>query len=102
MITLEGSHFTIVDYRDFYDVPRRILAKDDAGQYWVFSSFFDEDVDEYQDRFSLYFAGSDLAEAKVAFVKHCEFESGQPLISVSILRFAFDATTRSAFTIVER
>ncbi|WP_312320644.1 hypothetical protein [Stenotrophomonas sp.] len=95
----EGSHFIVVDYRGFYDVPRHILARDEAGSYWVFASFFDDDIDEYQDHFSLYFAGGDLAEAKAAFVRHCEVEPGQSLCSVPILRCTFDETSRAAFTI---
>lgn len=40
-------------YREFYDVPRMVVAKSTSGTF-LFYSRFDEDLDDYIDRYEVY------------------------------------------------
>jgi len=51
---LPVGNCTIIEYRDFYDVPRAMLVQDDAGRRFFFDCPFDDDADEYPDVFDVY------------------------------------------------
>lgn len=57
----------IVTYRDFFDVPRYVLAQDAHGHLWVLDCPFDETTDDYAQHYSLYDAGTHLDSARSVF-----------------------------------
>ena len=99
MIRPTGNHFTIVEYRDFYDIPRRILAKDQGGAFWILDSIFDDEVDDYQDHFTLFFASQELVQAQRLFSEHCEGRFGLPSFDLPVSRLLFDPTKRASFAL---
>jgi len=46
-------HWRVIEYREFYDVPRMIVAADDEGLY-LFYSRFDQGADEYLRHYEVY------------------------------------------------
>jgi len=46
-------HWATIRYRDFYDVPRIFITVHDGKQY-LFDCPFDDDLDEYSDRYRVY------------------------------------------------
>lgn len=51
---LPEGQCAIIEYRDFYDMPRAMLVQDDAGRRFFFDCPFDEEADEYPDVFVVY------------------------------------------------
>ncbi|WP_313460001.1 hypothetical protein [Stenotrophomonas sp.] len=99
MIRPTGSLLKIVEYRDFYDVPRRILALDQGGAFWIFDSVFNDEIDDYEDHFTLYLAGQEPDQAKALFAQHCEGSYGQALLDLPVTEVLFDATKRASFVL---
>jgi hypothetical protein len=62
----------IVEYRDFYDVPRLILASSSSTSFWIFDSGFEDDNDEYSSEYLVCFAGHEIGEAKRKFKQYAE------------------------------
>lgn len=47
------SNWQFQAYRDFWDVPRMVVARDDTGTY-LFHSRFDENLDDYIDHYEVF------------------------------------------------
>jgi hypothetical protein len=87
---------TIVSYRDFYDIPRLILAVDKAEKYWIFDSKFDNDIDDYSLEYVVHFAGQKLQEAQSVFKRCADVAriSDDDATSVPVQLVEFDQTRR--------
>lgn len=92
-------HFTIIEYRDFFDVPRCILAKDERGTYWLLKSPFDDVTDEYSENYSLFEAGQEEAYARTAYYRHCSGDLRDATVVLPVASLEFDATKRASFRV---
>lgn len=92
---LPTTWLTIVSYRDFYDIPRLILASDRDQRFWVLDSTFNEDQDEYSTSYSIYFAGNDLDQARAKLECLAQGGSSDASQVLPISSFEFDGTNRA-------
>lgn len=99
MIMPTGVWLTIVSYRDFYDVPRLMLAADPESRYWILDSSFDDEQDEYSAAYSVYFAGRQLEQANAAFDFHAKGDKREVRGTVPITHLKFDPTKRLQFVL---
>lgn len=96
-MNLVTGEFKIVSYRDFYDVPRLMLAKDMKSNYWIFDCAFDANSDDYPSNYTIYFAASELKDAEDAMLLHLK-ETNLPLVGVApVESLEFDPTKKHAF-----
>lgn len=85
----------ILEYRDFYDVPRMILVR--AGDRWILLDCpFDDDADDYSLTYKVYELASDPREAESADWRPLT-ASGRFLNEVPVDAVEFDETRRAAF-----
>jgi hypothetical protein len=81
------------EYRDFYDVPRMIVARCDLGTFLFFSRF-DDVADDYSDNYELYLmptlSAADLAGSWVGL----EARALKRLPDLGIRQFPFDVARR--------
>lgn len=94
---------SVVSYRDFYDVPRLLLVCDNASNYWIFDSKFDESADEYPSEYLVFFAGRAADKASREF-EECA-KSSLDLVMRDCERLPvqdvkFDATRKKELMIV--
>ena len=89
----------IVTYRDFYDVPRLILATDERARLWIFESKFDDELDDYSSDYVIYFAGWEDEAAQSAFARYADTgvppDGGASNVPVKLVEF--DQTRRHKF-----
>lgn len=85
----------VLDYREFYDVPRAILAANDEAVF-LFHSPFDEARDEYVDRYDVYRLPESVVSAlKGSWVGLEEHAIEKlPSIPVDALPFKFERRTQ--------
>lgn len=88
----------IMQYWEFFDFPRYVLARDGDGRYWIFDGAFDDDADEYRPDFTMACVGYDLDEALVKFETRSAIprdadRSGYE--SVSLRKVKFDKSSRA-------
>jgi hypothetical protein len=84
----------IVVYREFFDFPRYILAKDVESNYWILDSDFDYELDNYDPDFCIFSAGSDLAFAEKTYESQAKDRKLEPLLRVPVKSVQFDPTLR--------
>jgi hypothetical protein len=89
----------IVKYRDFYDIPRVILAKSDGPMFWILGSDFDDGADDYKDSYLIFFAGQSIEQADETFQRHCKGVVGQSMGELPVSQLEFDHTRRASFFI---
>ena len=53
MTTLPSGGWTDIAYREFWDFPRAVIARND-GQWYFFDSRFDDDLDDYVDHYEVW------------------------------------------------
>lgn len=92
--------FAIMEYREFYDVPRCMLTKDGTNAYWVFVSAFDDIVDEYAESYSVYPAGQDEVYARTVLQQGCLNELSVPVCTFPVASLEFHPTKRASFRVV--
>ena len=92
-----GRQMRIVAYRDFYDVPRCILAKDQGGEFWILDCAFVDEVDDYSTHYRLYPVGRDEQFAAEAMREHLAGRTGTVQCEVEVARLNFDSTKRAYF-----
>jgi len=92
-----GQPLNIIAYRDFYDVPRLILARDHLEGNWILDCPFDDKTDEYSQQYFVFFMGTDQCTSKEAYESWatCQRES---VGSISVGRVSFDQTRRAVLT----
>lgn len=90
----------IVSYRDFYDVPRCILAKDDGGEFWILDCVFVDEVDDYSSHYAMYSVGRDEQGASEAMHEHLAGRTGTVRCRIEVSRLNFDPTKRASFQII--
>lgn len=101
-MTVPLGSFAIVSYRDFYDVPRLILAMDEAARYWIFDCAFDEELDDYPSEYEAYFAGDDLQRAERVLTLHLQGVKSPRVGIVPVVSLEFDQSKRHTFTLNQR
>jgi hypothetical protein len=94
MMVPTDTWLEIISYRDFYDVPRLILASDQGSNFWVLDSCFDDTIDEYPDSYRVYFLGCDAQQAKTTFEAHAKGDKEELSGLVPLAQLQFDATKR--------
>lgn len=87
---------TIVEYREFFDIPRYFLASD-GRSYWVLDGSFDDAKDEYSNEFVVRFAGTSESEARELFAQQAVNPalSDDGLMTIATKHFQFDKTNRA-------
>ncbi|NZA25920.1 hypothetical protein H0E84_05945 [Luteimonas sp. SJ-92] len=85
---------TIVAYRDFYDVPRLILACDQNANFWILDSAFDESVDEYSSSFEVFFVGHDPSIESLTLDYWPSRPRALSVGNIAVDQIKFDATRR--------
>jgi hypothetical protein len=93
-----GVCLSIVAYRDFYDVPRLILAGDGRG-FWIFDCPFDDGSDEYSPEYSVFYLGEELAEAERVLESWPRYQ-GRSVGSIEVGRVRFDESSRKQLTCI--
>lgn len=86
----------IVEYREFFDIPRYFLASD-GRSYWVLDGSFDDAKDDYSDEFAVRFAGTSESEAIELFAQLATnpAPSSDALMAIATKHFRFDKTNRA-------
>ena len=92
-----GISLKVVAYREFYDVPRLILASDLDARFWILDCPFDDEADEYSKTYSVFFVGHDLLESKRLLESWPNHPRGHGVGSVEVDRVRFDSTRRAEF-----
>lgn len=94
----------IVAYRDFHDVPRYVLAANEAGDaFWILDAGFDDTVDEYSSIYTIHGAGSSLDEAMASFESHAVRSIPLPALGcVPVAHVQFDETRRGALKLTSQ
>lgn len=98
-MTTSSRSFQIVSYRDFYDVPRLILAMDECSRYWIFDCGFDDELDDYPSDYRVYFIGNDLNAAEEAMTMHVQGVMASIESVVPVASLEFDSSKRHSFEI---
>ncbi|UHQ18720.1 hypothetical protein LVB87_11035 [Lysobacter sp. KIS68-7] len=90
--------YRIVAYRDFHDVPRYLLATNDAEDaFWILDAGFDDVVDDYSTIYTIHGAGSTLDEAMACFERHAGDTSSLPAFGcIPVEHVQFDETRHGA------
>ena len=91
--------YVVVRYREFYDFPRLMLAKDDLAGYWIFDCPFDDSIDDYRGCFSVFYAGDSLASAEEAFSKYALPSDSPAEFEIAVADLEFDPSRRSSFVL---
>ncbi len=87
-----GKWLKIAAYGDFSDIPRRILLLDRDFVFWLLVCPFDDDLDAYDDAFSVWRIGHDALDAKSYF--ESQDPDHAPVERILFAQFEFDATLR--------
>lgn len=102
MMMPTGSWLAIASYRDFYDLPRLILATDQESRFWILDSDFDDEQDEYSANYNVYFVGHEPEQARAAFELHANGTKGSAVGVVHNTQLEFDPTKRQKFLVVDK
>ncbi len=87
------SKWRPIVYREFYDVPRAIIVSDGSCNY-LFTSSFDEALDEYRENYEIYeMPNLTDEEMKGSWLKF-EGKAVRHLGCVPVKEVCFDATKR--------
>lgn len=82
-----------IRYRDFYDVPRMLIVEY-VGHLYLFDAPFDDEADEYSDRFTVYRL-PDESRSKVELDSWAELPGdGEAIGQVPMEDVEFDETKR--------
>jgi hypothetical protein len=84
-----------IRYRDFYDVPHLILVEHDGALY-LFDGQFDQDLDDYPDKYGVYRLPDDLRPTVDTMSWVDLAHHGEPVGTVPLAAVRFDATRRAA------
>ena len=88
------SLLSIVAYREFYDVPRLILAGDKSENYWVLDCSFDDGGDDYSPSYAVFFVGHDVTASREAFELWSRAQTGLYVGVIEVDSVRFDDTRR--------
>lgn len=91
-----GLTLTILSYRDFYDVPRLILAGDQRAGFWILDCPFNDATDDYSQTYAVFFVGHDLPMARSVFETWSRGRSGLSVGVIGVDHVRFDDTRRSS------
>jgi hypothetical protein len=67
MIIAANRWLKIVEYRDFFDVPRYLLALDTEQKLWIMDCMFNEELDDYESDYLIFGPYTDLSSAQRIF-----------------------------------
>lgn len=98
-----GKLLKIVNYWEFWDFPRYILALDDEGGFWVLEGSFDDILDDYPGDFVIRYSGTDSVLAQKQFESRELVSIGEDRLRfdrIPLRRIRFDDTKRRTVMIV--
>lgn len=90
--------FTVCEYRDFYDIPRLVVAMDEFGRVWVLDCEFNEILDDYEDYYRVYLLGQGESPGE-AISNHLDGERVAEVVEIPTSSVHFDVTRRSSFVL---
>lgn len=93
----QNTIFEILSYRDFYDIPRLMLASG-QDEYWVLDCKFDDGIDEYSEEFDVYCFGQDIDAARGAFELASISEEGRKVGHIRVIDLDFGESRRQQFS----
>ncbi|WP_157769446.1 hypothetical protein [Xanthomonas campestris] len=96
----QGTPLKILEYRDFHDIPRLILAGEQGVRFWILDSPFDDSVDEYSKEYSVFFVGNDLLESRRLLESWSGHSGGLSVGSIAVDKVCFDETRRKEFVCI--
>lgn len=97
-MNIPQGKFTVCEYRDFYDIPRLMVAMDEFGRVWVLDCEFNENFDDYEDYYRVYLLGPG-AFPEEAISNHLDGERGAEAVLIPTSSVQFDVTRRSSFVL---
>ena len=86
--------WSTIRYRDFYDVPR-IFITTHEGKLYLFDCPFDEELDDYPERYRVYQLPSVSEDELQGSWEHLAERATGLLGTVSVAQVKFDATRRN-------
>ncbi|MCU1089840.1 hypothetical protein JAK45_19465 [Stenotrophomonas maltophilia] len=95
---MEGGIFSIEAYRDFYDVPRLMLATDVDSAHWIFECAFDDEAEEYAGVYRIY-AVRPGVQGIDAITDHLKDGTNPVVATVAVSTLKFDESNRKTFVL---
>lgn len=93
-----SGEFTICIYRDFYDVPRLMLAIDGNSNRWIFECIFDDEIEEYVDFYRVYPVTPEVPDAE-AIPRHLKSDQNRGEATIPVSAMHFDESNRRSFVL---
>lgn len=87
--------WSTIRYRDFYDVPR-IFITTYNGELYLFDCPFDEQLDDYSDRYTVYQLPSLSEDELQCSWEHLAERAASVLGTIPVTQVKFDATKRNS------
>jgi hypothetical protein len=96
MITSANMLLKILEYRDFFDIPRYLLAVDAEQKLWIMDCMFNEGLDDYEAEYLIFGPYLDISSAQKTFsLRAIDSASlGNPVWRVEVKDVQFDDTKR--------
>lgn len=87
--------WSAIRYRDFYDVPRIFITTHNGEQY-LFDCPFDEELDDYSDRYTVYQLPSLSEDELQGSWVHLAERAASIVGTVPVVQVQFDTTKRNS------
>lgn len=97
-MTIRDGVLTIREYRDFYDIPRLMLAIDEECNRWIFECSFDDDIDDYRMYYEIYEVHPGEQDSE-AISNHLARDNPSSADSVRVSALHFDDSYRHTFSV---
>jgi hypothetical protein len=92
------SDWSGITYREFWDVPRMVIARRGAGTY-LFHSRFDESLDDYIDHYEVWRMPSLTADELRQSWVGLELRALERLPNIGLQQLPFEVTSRNSVDI---
>lgn len=94
----------IVEYRDFFDLPRYMLVTENDSSYWILDCAFNEEIDEYPEDYLAFCAGNTREAAAELFARNAMNPIAEPVskIIIPLTCVQFDETRRKSCFVREQ
>jgi hypothetical protein len=92
-------NWATIRYRDFYDVPRIFITKHN-GKLYLFDCPFDEEIDDYPDRYQVYELPAISEDELQGSWERLPERAVRVLGAVPVVQVQFDATKRNSINTV--
>lgn len=85
----------IIEYGDFFDVPRLILAVDGSSSYFIFDSLFDDVFDDYSKNYNIYCISDCVARKGILYIYAMGgLDNAHFIANVPLMKISFDESKR--------